>query len=433
MQKHTILPQPFADLGVEVRFLKALERMGFATPTDVQKVLIPLILEGKDVLGQARTGTGKTAAFALPLLQRCDPAGSLQMLCLTPTRELAVQVCDEIRRLAQFADLRGVPVYGGQRISTQVHYLGRKPHFVVGTPGRVFDFLQRKVLKFDTLRAVVLDEVDRMLDIGFRDAIRDILTHVRQPHQTIFVSATVEHEIRRLTQQFATDAVAVDISRDEIVVDEVEQFCCSVDARDKFRLLKTVLKEEDPELTIIFTNTKAGAHKLARRLHEIGISAKELHGDLMQKRRERIMGSFRKHRFKVLVATDLVSRGIDVQAITHIINYDLPQDTEAYVHRIGRTARMGACGKAITFVTPDQGKELTQIEKLINVLIEEKKYPGFVPRVFEEDRPPQPEAAATPRYQQAVFSDRGPAGEAPRSAPTKTLGSKFRPRRRRRL
>ena len=432
MQKHTDLPQLFADLGVEVRFLKAVARMGFDTPTDVQRELIPLILAGKNVLGQARTGTGKTAAFGLPLLQLCDPAGRLQVLCLVPTRELAVQVSDEVRQLAQFADLRCVPVYGGQRIQTQLHALGRKPHFVVGTPGRVFDFIQRRALNFDSIRAVVLDEVDRMLDIGFRDAIRDILNCIRNPHQTVFVSATVEDEIKRLAQRFAAHPVEVDVSRDELMVEEVEQFCCSVDQRDKLRLLKVLLKEEDPGLAIVFTNTKAQAHRVARRLYESGIDAKEIHGDLMQKRRERILGSFRKHRFKVLVATDLVGRGIDVQAITHIINYDLPQDTEAYVHRIGRTARMGANGKAITFVTPDQGKALTDVEKLINVLIQDKRYAGFVPRVFEDDQPKAVQPQSPSRYQQPVFSDMSSSDAVPASAPVKTLGSKFRPRRRRR-
>ncbi len=431
MQKHTTLPQAFADLGIEVRFLKALARMGFETPTDVQRELIPLILEGKDVVGQARTGTGKTAAFALPLLQRCDPTGRLQVLCLTPTRELAVQVTDEVRRLAQFAELHCVPVYGGQRISTQLHHLGCKPHFVVGTPGRVLDFLWRQVLNFDAIRGVVLDEVDRMLDIGFRDAIRDILGRIRHPHQTVFVSATIDAEIKRLVQQFATAPVEVDVSRDELCVEEIEQFRCTADARDKFRLLKAVLAEEDPALAIIFTNTKAKARKLARQLHEIGVDAKELHGDLIQKRRDRIMGSFRKHHFKVLVATDLVSRGIDVQAITHIINYDIPQDTGAYIHRIGRTARMGARGKAITFVTPEEGRELTEVEKLTNLLIEEKTYAGFVPRLFE-DEVKTPELLRPSRYQRSVFADPRSEEQPPASAPVKTLGSKFRPSRRRR-
>lgn len=433
MQKHPALPQAFADLGIEIRFLKALDRMGYHTPTDVQREMIPLILQGRDVLGQARTGTGKTAAFALPLLQRCEPGGRLQLLCLTPTRELTLQVCEEASRLAQFADLRCVPVYGGQRIRTQLHHLGRKPHCVVGTPGRVMDFLQRRALNFDSLRGVVLDEVDRMLDIGFRDAIRDILKRVQHPHQTVFVSATIEDEIKRLAQRYSTDPVEVDVSRDELLVREVEQFCCSVDQRDKFRLLRVLLAEEQPELAIIFTNTKAKAHKLAHRLHEIGVDAREIHGDLMQKRRERILEGFRKRRFQVLVATDLVGRGIDVQAITHIINYDLPEDVEAYVHRIGRTARMGACGRAITFVAPGQGKTLTEVEKLTNVLIEEKQYAGFVPRVFEEEEVSRSEPAPLSRYRRSVFSDREAEVTPAGSPPPKTLGSKFRPRRRRRL
>ncbi len=429
MQQLRELPQAFADLGVEVRFLKALRTMQFVEPSDIQQKMIPPALEGTDILGQARTGTGKTAAFGLPILQRLDPADRLQAICLEPTRELAVQVAAELKRLAEFADLHIVPVYGGQKIATQLRLLGRKPHFVVGTPGRVQDFMRRGVLQLQSVRFVVLDEVERMLDIGFRDDIKAILSRITGKHQTIFVSATLDSEIKRLARQFMTDPIEINVSRDRLTVDEVEQSYVSVEGFDKFRLLRQIIKQEDPPITIVFCNTKASARKLAKKLHESGVNAKEIHGDLIQQRRERVMSSFRKHQIKVLVATDLAARGIDVSAISHIINYDIPPDSQVYVHRIGRTARMGAKGVAIMFVTKDQGKELTAIEKLINREVPRRNVPGFVPRPPREEttEPPRPEPVS--RYQAPVFSG---SGNAPDKLPPKTLGSRFRTSRGRR-
>jgi ATP-dependent RNA helicase DeaD len=429
MQKHAGLPQAFADLGIEVRFLKALGKMRFAQPTDIQRGMIPLALEGRDILGQARTGTGKTAAFGLPVLQRIDPSGRLQGLCLAPTRELAVQVAGELKRLAEFANLRIVTVYGGQKVATQLHQLGHKPHFVVGTPGRVMDFMRRGALQIAKVRFVVLDEVDRMLDIGFRDDIKAILSRVTGRHQTIFVSATIDDEIRRLARQFMRDAVDINVSQDHLTVDDVDQSYVSVEGWDKVRLLKLLLEQEDPPVAIVFCNTKAAARKLAKRLHSAGVNAKEIHGDLVQQKRERVMDRFRKHQIKVLVATDLAARGIDVSSISHIINYDIPPDPEAYIHRIGRTARMGARGVAITLVTREQGKELTNIEKLINREIMPRTVAGFKPSPSREELA-EPEAPPPrSRFDMPVFSD----GEAaPTRMPRKTLGSRFRPARGRR-
>jgi ATP-dependent RNA helicase DeaD len=429
MKNHPDLPEKFAEIGIETRFLRALQKMEFSDPSDIQKALIPPALEGRDVLGQARTGTGKTAAFGLPILQRIDPNGRLQAICLSPTRELAVQVVAELRRLASETNLHIVPVYGGQRVATQIHLLGRKTHMVVGTPGRVMDLLNRGVLNFDHVTMCVLDEVDRMLDIGFRDDIRRILGCVRGKQQTIFVSATIDEEIRRLSLKYMSDPAEINVSRDLITVDEIEQFFCTVERYDKYRLLRTLLKEEDPKLAIIFCNTKAGARKIAQRLHADGIDAKEIHGDLVQQKREKVMERFRRHQIRLLVATDLAARGIDISAITHIINYDVPIDTQVYVHRVGRTARMGAQGRAITFVTREEGKQITDIEILINKLLIEIKYDGFVARApREEEAPPQRHIAS--RNETTVSSN---SGAAPAAAPLrKTLGSKFRTRRRRR-
>ena len=432
MQKHPQLPQAFADLGIEVRFLRAIQKLGFVQPSDIQTEMIPPALEGKDILGQAQTGTGKTAAFGLPILQQMDPAHRLQASCLAPTRELAVQVAAELRNLSEFAGLHIVPIYGGQKIATQLHALGKKPHFVVGTPGRVMDMMRRRAMDISDVRFAVLDEVDRMLDIGFRDDIRDILTRITGEHQTIFVSATIDEEINRLARRYMRDPLELNVSRDRLTVDEVDQSYVSVEPYDKFHVLRLILTQEDPPISIVFCNTKAMARKLAKKLHDCGIPSNEIHGDLIQAKRDRVMGRFRKHQIRVLVATDLAARGIDVSAISHIINYDVPKDPEIYVHRIGRTARMGAKGTAISFISSEEGNELTNIEMLINREVPQRMIPGFVPRPPREMSPQKVAPAPVSRFEKSVHRSNG---DAPLSAtaPRKTLGSRFRPARRRRL
>jgi ATP-dependent RNA helicase DeaD len=425
MHKHHELPAAFAQLGIETPLLLALQKMSFSQPTEIQQRLIPLALSGRDVFGQARTGTGKTAAFGLPLLQLAKPTDGLQGIILEPTRELAVQVGAEMQRLAEASELRIVPVYGGQRIRQQVHLLGRKPHFVVGTPGRVMDLLDRRILSFSGIRFVVLDEVDRMLDIGFRDDIKRILSQVKTAHQTILVSATMTDEIKRLAEQYMTEPVEVNVSQDKVTVDEVQQSFYTVDRWDKYRLLRTVLDSRKPKLAIVFCNTKHAVRRLAKRLNGDGINAREIHGDLVQAKRDRVMSRFRKHAIHVLVATDLAARGIDVQGITHIINYDIPEDPLIYVHRIGRTARMGSFGEAMTFVTREEGKQLTEVEKLINREIPCEQMEGFEP-----SPPPEDYRAFAPiaTSQASVASP-----VAVPTAPAKRLGAKFRSKRRRRL
>lgn len=429
MRKHPPLPQAFADLGVEVRFLKALVKMGFTEPSDIQRSMIPPALDGHDILGQARTGTGKTAAFGLPILQKLNAEGRLQALCLVPTRELAVQVTAELRRLAELAHLHIVAIYGGQKIATQQHKLGRKPHFVVGTPGRVLDFMRRGALRLSDLRFAVLDEVDRMLDIGFRDDIKAILGQIKSRHQTIFVSATLLDEIKGLAKRYMVDPIELNVSQDKLTVAEVEQSYVSVEPHDKLRLLRCILKEEDPAVSIVFCNTKARARKLAKRLHAAGVNACEIHGDLMQRKRDRVMEQFRKHRIRVLVATDLAARGIDVSAISHIVNYDIPLDPDVYVHRIGRTGRMGAKGVAITFVTHEEGQQLTNVEKLINLEVRPRNVEGFKPTPPREEKEAAPEPVALSRFQAPLYND---DRDSHAKMPRKTLGSRFRTSRRRR-
>jgi len=425
MYRTSDLPAAFAELGLTTPLLQAVKEMGFTEPTDVQQKMIPLVLAGRDVLVQARTGTGKTAAFGLPILQMIDLEDRLQAIILAPTRELAVQVAAELRRLRPSERLHVVPVYGGQKIRHQLHLLGRKPHVVVGTPGRLIDLLNRRALVFDRIRVAVLDEVDRMLDIGFRDDIRNILSRIKHSHQTLLASATVGEEIKRLAGEYMTDPIELDVSRDELTVEEVTQAYVTADPWDKFRVLMSLLESEAPRLAIIFCNTKHTVRRLTKRLYGAGVDAKEIHGDLVQRKRERIMDRFRRHNLNVLVATDLAARGIDVRGITHIINYDLPEDSNVYVHRIGRTARMGTFGKAISLVTRDEGHQLTEIERLINKEISQQELEGFEP-------------SAAPQTGRAEAVPVG-AGAAPVAAVTavaesrpRSLGGKFRPARRRR-
>jgi len=406
--------------------------MGFVEPSEIQRRLIPQGLTGTDMLGQARTGTGKTAAFGLPVLQQIDPGGRLQAICLVPTRELAVQVTAELKRIAEFSNLHIVSVYGGQKVATQLHQLGRKPHLVVGTPGRVMDFMGRGVLSVGDLRFAVLDEVDRMLDIGFRDDIRRILGAINSPHQTIFVSATIDDEIKRLAMKYMRDPAEINVSQDHLTVDEVQQTYVTAEPRDKFRLMRILLDQHKPKVAIIFCNTKHGAHKLTKKLFDSGIQAMEIHGDLVQRKRDRVMEMFRRHQIQVLVATDLAARGIDVSAVSHIYNYDLPQDAEIYVHRIGRTARMGAQGVAVSFVTREEGKELTAIEALINREIPPMNVEGFAPTpvVAEESR----QAVEPPmsRFRAPAPAPQPGGQPATLAARPKSLGGKFRPKRSRR-
>src|SRR4051794_32685702 len=451
--EHPPVPEAFAALGVRPSILRALAEAKFVTPSEIQHLLIPRALAGVDLLGQARTGTGKTAAFGIPILQKCEKGVATQAIILVPTRELAVQVDAEIKRLAQYTPIRTVPVYGGQKIAAQMKFLKHHPEVLIGTPGRVIDLLDRRIIDFGNVRFVILDEVDRMLDIGFRDDIRNILSRIkgmrgrvpdaregeerneaesadgeRSPgptgHQTMFVSATISDEIDRLGRRYMREPVEKLIAPgadEKPTVEEVEQYYFSVQPWDKYRLLRALLERENPDLAIVFTRTKRGAEKLAKKLHADGIECREIHGNLAQNKRDRVMKGFRHGKFDVLIATDLASRGIDVADISHIINYDIPEDPEAYVHRVGRTARMGAEGKAFTFVGRDQGDELTKVEGLINMVISQATLEGWEPRptpsdwtegkpTFGSDTPPKP---VQNRFERPMFASNESAGAAP--------------------
>jgi ATP-dependent RNA helicase DeaD len=389
----------FEDLGLSDTMLRALEAVAYATPTPVQAGIIPRALQGIDLLGQARTGTGKTASFGIPILELLDESARNlppRALVLVPTRELAVQVRDEIDRLAHGRKIRCVAVYGGKPIRTQIGRLEKGCDIVVGTPGRVLDHLSRGTLQLGKLQIAVLDEADRMLDIGFRPDIEKILRRCPQSRQTLLLSATVAPGVERLAKRYMRDPEIMDFSPKGKTVDTIEQRYFTVEDERKFDLLVSLLKREEPEQGIIFCRTKRGTDRIQRKLSQKFPNVACIHGDMQQRDRDRVMKNFRAGETTLLVATDVVGRGIDVTGISHIINYDMPQSSDDYVHRVGRTGRMGREGIAFTFVTSEQGNELTRIEMLINKLLERDEIEGF--QAVAEVAPPQREGdpATTP-------------------------------------
>ncbi|MBS0190967.1 MAG: DEAD/DEAH box helicase [Phycisphaerales bacterium] len=375
----------FAALGLRSSVLKGLTEMGFSKPTMIQAKLIPVAITGRDVLGQAKTGTGKTAAFGLPLIHMCGKDTQFQALILAPTRELAIQITDEINDLAKFTPIRAVTLYGGQSIQAQTKQLQSGSHIVVGTPGRVLDMLQRGYFHLKNIRFAVLDEVDRMFDIGFRDDIKRILGMCPRPgtppegRQTIFVSATLSEEVERLARQHMHDPVKIVTSAGSLTASLVKQFHIPIAPWDKKRMLLHVLTHEEPALTLIFCRLKRTVDELAKGLTTRGIEAHAMHGDMSQGKRNSTMKQLKDGKLAVVICSDLASRGIDVEGVSHVINFDLPDDPELYIHRIGRTARAGKGGLAYSLVTPAQGDLLTSIEMLINAEIPKLEYPDFVP------------------------------------------------------
>ncbi|MEX0652858.1 MAG: DEAD/DEAH box helicase [Phycisphaeraceae bacterium] len=440
----------FRDLGMRDAVLKGVENAGFTHPTTIQAKLLPVILQGKDVIGQARTGTGKTAAFGLPIFNMADEDTPGQALILAPTRELAAQVASELEELGQFTPIKTVCIVGGESMRHQQKGLEGGAHIIVGTPGRVMDLHGRGQLKFDNIRFVVLDEVDRMLDIGFRDDIRRILGSIKREHQTIFVSATISDEIERLGRKFmAPDAERITTVSGSLTVSLVDQKYFAVEPWDKRTLLLQVLRREKPDTVVVFCRTKATVHKVTQYLREKDINAREIHGDLHQRKRTSVMNSMREGNVNVLIASDLAARGLDVEHITHVINYDLPEDPEIYIHRIGRTARAGRKGVAWSFVTPEEGQRLTDVEKHAGTLIEKMEYPEFKPGPVPRDvvsqrerdakfKEPVDHAArqaarsATPETEglsEEELAAMFPGGKVPKSKPKRTLGSRLRTRR----
>jgi ATP-dependent RNA helicase DeaD len=363
----------FKELGLSPDIQQALDELGFEEPTPIQDQAIPELLGGHDVIGQAQTGTGKTAAFGLPLLQYLDPGNDeVQAVVLTPTRELCIQVTQALRAYAEHLDVEIVAVFGGAPIRSQQAQLRAGGQVVVATVGRMMDLMSRRSLVLTAARYIVLDEADEMLDLGFIEDVEKILRMCPSGRQTALFSATMPPPVKKLAESYMYDPVTIKITPKKLTVDAIAQAYLEVPAREKAERLVKLLKTEDPEQAIIFTRTKIGASKLEKTLKDRGLDVKALHGDLSQGVRDGVMIAFKDHRVKLLVATDIAARGLDIDGIRTVINYELPDSSESYVHRVGRTGRADELGQAITLVAPDEQRGLAQLEKSVGVRLELK-------------------------------------------------------------
>jgi ATP-dependent RNA helicase DeaD len=408
--------------------LDALDKATYQYPTPVQAGLIPLALKEIDVVGQARTGTGKTASFVIPILERLQLGHDIhhpQALIMVPTRELAVQVRDEAIKLSDGRRVHIVAVYGGKPIREQIEKLRRGVQIIVGTPGRVLDHLARGTVDFSKLKIVVLDEADRMLDIGFRPDIERILKRCPAARQTLLLSATVPPPIAKLAERYMRDPQTLNFSPKDVAVETIEQFYFTVDPQRKFDLLVRLLMREQPRQAIVFCRTRRGTEKIYQRLSKKTKSVACIHGDMQQTARDRVMAAFREGKVRVLVATDVIGRGIDVTSISHIINYDVPEFCDDYVHRVGRTGRMGREGIAFTFVAPEEGPQLTRIEERINRLLKRDEMKDFDPR-SRESYAAAGAGAAIGADGEAVAVAAGPAPPPPPTSAMRRPPKKYR-------
>ncbi len=371
------MPTSFDTLNLDPDIMRATAELGFEEATPVQEQVLPLMLAGKDVIAQAQTGTGKTAAFGLPILQRLDSAANYpQALVLAPTRELAVQVAEAVHRMGKYKGVSLLAVYGGQPIERQLRALRAGVQVVVGTPGRIMDHIRRGTLALDRVSTLILDEADEMLDMGFIEDIEFILEQVPSERQTGLFSATIPPRIAALARKYMHDPVRVTIEKERMTVPLVRQVYYDVSGRDKFDALTRILDYESPSSTIVFCARKSEADTVCESLQGRGYSAEVLHGDLNQVQRDRVMNRFRNAQVEILVATDVAARGLDIPDVSHVINYDIPWDPESYVHRIGRTGRAGRAGDAITLVTPREQRLLRTIERVIDKRLQRMKLPS---------------------------------------------------------
>ncbi len=369
----------FAEMMLSDEVNRAIAEMGFVRPTEIQAGVIPLLLDGRDVIGQAQTGTGKTAAFGIPLIEGIDESlDYTQALVLAPTRELALQIAEELRKLARhLTQIRFATIYGGASYGRQFEDLKVGAHVVVGTPGRVIDHIGRGTLKLDNVDYLVLDEADRMLDMGFLPDVERILRRTPRERQTALFSATVPTVIRILSRRYMYDPANVHVQPQHITVQEVEQVYYEVAERDKVVGLMSLIEQDPPERAMIFRQMKVGVDRLEGVLKRRGLAVSAIHGDMSQKVREHVLQDFRDGKLKYLVATDVAARGLDIPEVSHVFNFDIPEDSEAYVHRIGRTARAGRSGRAVTFVGEWDADKLPPIQKLVGNRLERKILPIY--------------------------------------------------------
>lgn len=369
----------FRDLGLSDTMLESLRKKGFEEPTTIQAKTIPFILQNKkDLIGKAQTGTGKTAAFGIPIIENIIPESkNVQALILVPTRELAIQVTEELSSFSENHKISIVAVYGGQPIERQISRLQRGVDIVVGTPGRIIDHLERKTLNISKVKYVVLDEADEMLNMGFVEDIEKILQSSPKNRRTVLFSATMPSHIEKLAKNYMQDYEIISVMSEQISRDNIEQIYFEVSQADKFEALFRIIDVEDSFYGMVFCRTKIDTDEIAHKLAHRGCRAEAIHGDLSQGQREKVLQKFRSKQITTLVATDVAARGIDVDNLTHVINYSLPQDPESYVHRIGRTGRAGKSGTAITLITPSEYRKLTSIQRIANTKIAKQKVPNI--------------------------------------------------------
>ncbi|MDD5057890.1 MAG: DEAD/DEAH box helicase [Sideroxydans sp.] len=412
-------PVSFADLQLAPQILKALTESGYTTPTPIQAQAIPVVLAGRDLMAGAQTGTGKTAAFALPLLQKLLPHAStstsparhqVRALILVPTRELAVQVEESVKAYAKHTNLRSLVVYGGVDIRTQTPHLKTGIEILVATPGRLLDHVEQKTVQLNQVQMLVLDEADRMLDMGFMPALKRILALLPKQRQSLMFSATFSNEIKKLSEDFLISPQLIEVARSNASAENITQKVYLVEHGDKHALLTQLLRGDDAKQAIVFTKTKITASRLAKLLIHDGLSADAIHGDKTQLERMQALDAFKTGKIAVLIATDVAARGLDIDHLPMVINYEIPHAAEDYVHRIGRTGRAGASGTAISLVSPDEERYLADIEKLIKTEI--KKERAVLPsRPSRPQHPPRDEAHPQ-HYAPRPAAPRKPAQDA---------------------
>lgn len=366
----------FKDLGLSKEILEAIKKLGYKEPSEVQKKVIPLILKNNDIIAKAQTGSGKTAAFAIPICERIELEEKLpQVLVLAPTRELAYQIEEDFSYIGKFKRLRCISVFGKEPISNQIRELKQRIHIVVGTPGRVLDHLERGTLNTEKIKYLVVDEADEMLNMGFIEQVEGVFQKLPKNKNTLLFSATLPEEIISLSKKYMKDFINIEIKSKSSVKERINQTYYELESKDKFDLLKKIIYKELPESVIIFCRTKQNVEDVFSKMKSSGYSSGEIHGGMLQKDRIDVMNDFKKGKFMFLVATDVAARGIDVEKVTHVINYDIPMEKESYIHRIGRTGRIGNKGKAITFVTSKEKRFLNEIEEEFSLNIEEGTMP----------------------------------------------------------
>lgn len=389
----------FSQLGFPEEMQKTLRSMGITRPTPIQEKAIPIILKGKDCIAQAQTGTGKTLAFLLPIVQKVDLRNpDIQALIVAPTRELALQITTEMKKVVESRpDVGVLAVYGGQDVEKQIRKLNQAIHIVIGTPGRLIDHLQRGTLHLSSVSTLVLDEADQMLHIGFLNEVEEIIERTPASRQTLLFSATMPGQVQSLARKYMKKPEKVQVKGKNVTLDEVKQYVVETTDRHKQETLQYIMDLYRPYLAIIFCRTKRRASKLNEALKELGYQSDELHGDLSQSKREQVMERFRKAEIQFLIATDVAARGLDVEGVTHVFNYDIPHDAESYIHRIGRTGRAGGEGVAITLATPRDRMSLRLIEQGIKMTIKKKSFDALNPAEDVKPKPAKPKRNDSPK------------------------------------